>query len=487
MEEETPMATPMLSCYRNITVWVLTILCGSAILACTATSMVKVDQPRKIVMTEIELQSEIMGFADRFATFMLQALEDFQMHQPPPDQRRIVLSDTVLTIASVYTIAAEPNPDIALLDMVAMVTLGRIIYEEHWRAQIGSDIEPIIHGLKKAENDVWHLAARILDVEMQGDLRGIILEWRRSHPEVLSFSLLRFNDFAAERQKSTIAQARQVNGLFQSVQQATQEVEEARLLAERTLFLATRMPLMAGYFADVWLSQMTVNPQAQNLIANLDRMTDVAERMATVAEKFPQDVGEVRENLIRQAAEEMNRLSQINIERIAEKVAVERETAIRQFMSDLGKERHKAIQDLVSEEERINRMLADLRQSLEESTRFMAALNLFMEHLAPLVAEEKLAEDPFDINEYAQTATNIGNAAQELNTLAITFKEVLDAPGWQIVLPRIEAAINRAGTEGEELIDHTFKQTALLILLFLVGYVLARLFLDNLKRKQKRS
>jgi flagellar biosynthesis chaperone FliJ len=299
--------------------------------------------------------------------------------------------------------------------------------------------------------------------------------------------LLRFNDFAAERQKSTIAQARQVNGLFQSVQQATQEVEEARLLAERTLFLATRMPLMAGYFADVWLSQMTVNPQAQNLIANLDRMTDVAERMATVAEKFPQDVGEVRENLIRQAAEEMNRLSQINIERIAEKVAVERETAIRQFMSDLGKERHKAIQDLVSEEERINRMLADLRQSLEESTRFMAALNLFMEHLAPLVAEEKLAEDPFDINEYAQTATNIGNAAQELNTLAITFKEVLDAPGWQIVLPRIEAAINRAGTEGEELIDHTFKQTALLILLFLVGYVLARLFLDNLKRKQKHS
>jgi hypothetical protein len=244
---------------------------------------------------------------------------------------------------------------------------------------------------------------------------------------------------------------------------------------------------MAGYFADVWLSQMTVNPQAQNLIANLDRMTDVAERMATVAEKFPQDVGEVRENLIRQAAEEMNRLSQINIERIAEKVAVERETAIRQFMSDLGKERHKAIQDLVSEEERINRMLADLRQSLEESTRFMAALNLFMEHLAPLVAEEKLAEDPFDINEYAQTATNIGNAAQELDTLAITFKEVLDAPGWQIVLPRIEAAINRAGTEGEELIDHTFKQTALLILLFLVGYVLARLFLDNLKRKQKRS
>ncbi len=469
--------------YRQTVPWILAIVVGFSMLACTAAIPPKPEQPRAYVMTEIELQSELMGFADRFATFMLQAIEDFQTGQPLPDQRRIVLGDTVLTIASVYTIAAEPNPDIALLDMVAMVTLGRMIYEEHWLNQMGSKIEPIIKGLRTAEDDVWQLAARILDVEKQGDLQGIILEWRRANPEVLSFSLLRFSDYATERKKSTMTQqAPQVSGLFQSVQQATQEVEETRLLAERSLFLATRMPLLTGYFADVWLSQMTLNPQAHDLLANLDRMAAFSERMAAVAEKFPQDIATIRENLLRQAAEELDRLGQKHIELLAVKIGDEREAAIRQFMAALGRERQQAIQDLVREEKRLGRMLADLRLTLEESSRVMGAINLFMERLIQLEMEEDLDDDPFDIREYAQTATNVGRAARDLNTLISTFEALLNSPGWEILLPRLEDAINRVGSEGEELIDHSFKQAALLILIFLVGYVLARIMVDRWMR-----
>lgn len=471
--------------YRQTVPWILAIVVGFLMLACTAAIRPKPAQPRAYVMTEIELQSELMGFADRFATFMLQAIDDFQTDQPLPDQRRIVLGDTVLTIASVYTIAAEPNPDIALLDMIAMVTLGRMIYEEHWLDQMGSKIEPIIKGLRTAEDDVWQLAARILDVEKQGDLQRIILEWRRANPEVLSFSLLRFSDYATERRKSTMAQQTlQVSGLFQSVQQATQEVEETRLLAERSLFLATRMPLLTGYFADVWLSQMTLNPQAHDLLSNFDRMAAVSERMAAVAEKFPQDIATIRENLLRQAAEELDRLGQKHIELLAVKVGDEREAAIRQFMAALGRERQQAIQDLVREEKRLGRMLADLRLTIEESSRVMGSINLFMEHLIQLEMEEDLDDDPFDITEYAQTATNVGSAARDLNTLISTFEAILNSPGWEILLPRLEDAINRVGSEGEELIDHSFKQAALLILFFLVGYVLARIVVDKWVRSR---
>jgi len=465
---------------RRTGLWFLSIVVSFVLLACTVVSRPKPAQPRGYVMTEIELQSELMGFADRFATFMLQAIEDFQTGQPLPDQRRIVLGDTVLSIASVYTIAAEPNPDIALLDMVAMVTLGRMIYEEHWLDQMGSKIEPIVIGLRTAEDDVWQLAARILDLERQGDLQKIILEWRRANPEVLSFSLLRFSDYATERKKSTMAhQTSQLSGLFQSVQQATQEVEETRLLAERSLFLATRMPLLTGYFADVWLSQMALNPQAYNLLSNLDRMAAVSERMAAVAEKFPQDIATIRENLLRQAAEELDQLGQKHIELLAVKVGDEREAAIRQFMAALGKERQQAIQDLVREEKRLGRMLADLRLTIEESSRAMASLNLFMEKIIRLEEGEDLDDDPFDITEYAQTATNVGSAARDLNTLISTFEALLNSPGWEILLPRLEDAVHRVGSEGEELIDHSFKQAALLILLFLVGYVLARIVVDK--------
>ena len=458
---------------RPLLAWILTIILVWVATACAATGTPGVERTGTYVMTEVELQAELMGFADRFATIMIQALEDFQLAAPSPDLRRIVLEDTIYTIASAYTIAAEPNPDVALLDMVAMVTLGRMIYEEHWLAQIGSKLEPVIKGLRKAEDDIWRLAARLLNNEQQEELNGIIVNWRRSNPEVLYFSYLRFHDFAAPRKTSTLAQSRQISGIFRSVQQATQEVEEARLLAERTLFLATRMPLLAGYFADIWLSQVGQNPQAKDLMTNMERVASVAEKMAALAEKLPD-----------QLAARIDRVSRDNIQLLAALVAAERQSAIKQLMAEVGKERHQAIQDLVSEEERLGRMAADLRSALEESTRFMASLNQFMGHIERQTAANEGDEDPFDIDEYSQTAANIGDAARELNALIATFDEMLTSPGWRDVLPRLEATINRVGHEGEELIDHSFKQALLLILIALIGYILARLMVDKWLRQR---
>ncbi|MGD2038527.1 MAG: hypothetical protein PVH28_11620 [Desulfobacterales bacterium] len=46
------------------------------------------------------------------------------------------------------------------------------------------------------------------------------------------------------------------------------------------------------------------------------------------------------------------------------------------------------------------------------------------------------------------------------------------------LLPQIENAISRAGDEGEDLIDHTFRQVALLILLWTGVYIVARLVVN---------
>ncbi len=38
----------------------------------------KKDKPKGFVMTEVELQSELMSYADRFASIITQALEDYE-------------------------------------------------------------------------------------------------------------------------------------------------------------------------------------------------------------------------------------------------------------------------------------------------------------------------------------------------------------------------------------------------------------------------
>ena len=114
---------------RLLTLFFLTLMCF--LIAQTFGFAAKKDKKKGYVMTEAELQSELMSYADRFASIVTQAMEDFETLNPQPQARQVILSDLVYSLSSVYTIAAEPNPQVGLLDMVAVTTLGRIIYEDN--------------------------------------------------------------------------------------------------------------------------------------------------------------------------------------------------------------------------------------------------------------------------------------------------------------------------------------------------------------------
>ena len=99
------------------------------ILACPSFSA----KPEKnTLITETELQAETMAFADRLASYLHQALREYEQLPGTDNRRPLVQKDVVLTSISAFTIAADPSPATALLDMVAMVSMGRLIYDEHW-------------------------------------------------------------------------------------------------------------------------------------------------------------------------------------------------------------------------------------------------------------------------------------------------------------------------------------------------------------------
>ena len=63
------------------------------------------------VMTQVELQSELMGFADRYASFIFQAFRNYDANPGPVAERREFQRDTVVSTAAAFTIAAESNPE----------------------------------------------------------------------------------------------------------------------------------------------------------------------------------------------------------------------------------------------------------------------------------------------------------------------------------------------------------------------------------------
>jgi hypothetical protein len=114
----------------------------AVVLASTVGYAAKKPKPVEYVVTEAELQLELMSYADRYAAVVVQALEDVERMGPPPETRRAILGDAVFSAAAAFTIAADPDPQVALLDMVVMTTLGRMVYEDYWRPRLGPPADP---------------------------------------------------------------------------------------------------------------------------------------------------------------------------------------------------------------------------------------------------------------------------------------------------------------------------------------------------------
>ena len=465
--------------HRILTLFFLTLM--FFFIAQTFSFAAKKDKKKGYVMTEVELQSELMSYADRFASIITQALEDFETLNPKPQARQVILSDLVYSISSVYTIAAEPNPQVGLLDMVAVTTLGRIIYEENIRRKYGKSTEVLGDGFRQMEKDIWSITAKVLTSEQRGEMRQLILLWRKQNPDKVVYNYLRFSDFAAQRRNSTLVKRVQAGGLFKTVQEVTQQVEETRMLAERGIFLGTRLPLLTGNFAEVWMSQLLVSPETSKILADIHTFSTVSERLAKVAEQLPnqimKDVSKLQKQTVNQVMTDINAWSVVTLDNVMAKVAIEREAFISQFMNRLIGEQKIALEALLTEEQRVTGLVTELRKTIEGSNNLLLTVSTLAEKFK--VGEpspEPKDSKPFDIKEYQDTIA-------EVTTLVETTNQLVGTVGLEKLLPELVKAVDQVGNEGEELIDHSFRQGILLILIAMGAYVIARLIYNYLNKK----
>ena len=103
---------------------------------------------------------------------------------PPPEVRRAILGDVVFSAAAAFTVAADADPQLALLDLVVMTTLGRMVYEDYWPEKLGDATVPVLTAFEKLERDIWTVAAPILDAGQQQELRERIDAFREDNPEL---------------------------------------------------------------------------------------------------------------------------------------------------------------------------------------------------------------------------------------------------------------------------------------------------------------
>jgi hypothetical protein len=422
-------------------------------------------------MTQADLQSEVMAFADRYFSIITSAFNAYEAQEPSAEKHKAIIGISTYSLSSAMTIAAQANPVGALLDMVGMVTLGRIIFEEDLFTKYGPQIKPMVAGFQEAERDIWEVASKALTPAQQQKLRALILDWRRQHPKIVFFPSVRFGDLSAHRMKASEKEAR---GLFKSVANASQQVEETRLLAERGIFLATRMPMLTGLFGGVWFSHLVKHPDMESVLEDVKRFSQVSERLAAVAEQLPEKIAVERDATIKQAMGDINELTMKSIDETAKRVSREREASITQLMQAVSNERKQILEDFVSEEPKVRGLLSELRTTLAESNKVMVSADALVKGLNLQPPEGQAAAPPgkpFDILEYQATLREATKTIVQVNEVMKT----LDKMGLKSMLPQIIVALENLEKKGQAWVYLGFFLGIALILVFLVGSVIAAL------------
>ena len=346
-------------------------------------------------ITQLELQSQLMSFADQLAAILSQARHEVSVKQPDLKYRTLVRSDLTLSVASAFTIAASANPEIGLLDMVVMVTLGRMIYEERWRAEVGESIQPMLTAFKQLETDIWSIAAKVLTPDELKELRDLIIRWRRQNPKQFIFSYIRFSDFAAERHGVPRDKAEKPAGLFKAVKQATQSVDKMLLLAERGLYLGARIPMLASTVANLGMLNILGTKEIQQMQTDTRRLAESMSRLADASEKLPGDL----------------------------------------------------LKDLISEEKRLQGLLEDLNKTLTAGNKLMASASTMLNTTTDLVT--RLGLDQSSTNGKTIDPVAWTNLVDHLNTLTASLTQLLESPGWQQRMPEMMQMIDRSGQIGK--------------------------------------
>jgi hypothetical protein len=403
-------------------------------------------------ITRVEMHVLLMDFADRFGSTVSASSLKLESDLPSRSARLEASRNRFYPLSSAFQIASGPNPGIALLDMVVLVTLNRIVWEEHWRPQVfGDPAETMVAGFRKLEADIWSIAQKVLTEAQQEELREVIMEWRRENPKETRVNYIRLSDFGVLRQDSPLALATRTGGLFPEVAEAARAADEIRLLGDRAMYLLSRMQVLSNMQTDLVYEEMLSQPEITQIVSDTARFMEISDRFVTMFEQLPAHINK------------------------------ERSAAITQFFGELSKERERLIEGILSEDKRIKGLFIDLHQLMETGNELAARINTTVTSVNTLASRfdtgaKQESSEPFDIKDYQQIVSDFSVTVSQLNSLVNSSDKRL---------PLVLKVADRMETLGESWMKEAFALSVVLILTFFSTLLLYRLVCRRLVDSSK--
>ncbi|MEQ1517790.1 MAG: hypothetical protein ABL931_15010, partial [Usitatibacteraceae bacterium] len=233
------------------------------------------------LVTMDELDQLTYAFADRYLTYIVSACEAIEKDNPNAEQRRLAHQIKLVQVSSIYDIVTNADPFTQLLDLTLVVTLQsqKWIDENQAERWFGERARPLIAASRKAREDIWRIAARVMKPDQLEVLDYLIWDWRQKNRDIQLVSYVRFDDFASTRGKSAVAEVKSGGGFLAPVDEAKKAVDEVRLLAERAFYISKRMPFLMNWQMRSAIDETLNDPQVKDITSNFTRVSSTLDRI----------------------------------------------------------------------------------------------------------------------------------------------------------------------------------------------------------------
>ena len=292
-------------------------------------------QAKENAMTPSELQSQVMSFADRFVARLTGATAEYlylRGHKKNPLIRAAVNDRVLRASEAAYTIAAGPNPEVSLLDMVVMVSLLKRSARDVWiPRKLTPHGEIFVRVFDTLEKDIWAIARQVLTPAQRKELRDMIENWHaRNKGTLVAVTSVRFADFARKRRQSTLVKNGKPGGFLKAVAETNRELERSRVLAERSIFLLEREPTLLRWQVEQIFYDLAIEPESRILVSAAAGVGDTAKRLSDAVRALPGIISAERKAAIEQAFRELTE---------------ERTATIKQAITEISRERQALIEE----------------------------------------------------------------------------------------------------------------------------------------------
>jgi hypothetical protein len=396
-----------------------------------------------------ELNELTNGYADRYMTYIVNAAQKIEAENPNAEQRRFINQVQLVQVSSIYDIVTTADPFTQLIDLVLVVSLQarKWIDDDEAEKSFGERGKYLIDASRRAREDIWKVAARILKPDQLEQLDYMITDWHKRNPDIKLVSYVRFDDFASSRGKSMIADVRSGGGFLAVVDDAKKSVDEVRLLAERAFYLGKRMPLMVNWHVKAAVGDALSDPSIQKMQEAVPQITDSVNRITSTLEKT---VEKVPLDIAKERAAFFDAVSQ-------QQPFIQSTLAqVRGTVQDTDRLTGSAIKVTKSVDallKQVNLTNAELNQTVGTIDKVFLSPG----RNAPADPSAK----PFDIEQYTRSAVQLTGALKEANELLVGTSKLLQSPA----LSKPMEAVSEHSTR---VMDAALWRAALLIVFFFV-------------------